>query len=80
MWKVFAGIMAEQVYIAEQGNMNILQSRETKVQLILDKMVMENCKRRMANFCVAQIDYAKAYDTVLRIWILQYLKTFKVAN
>ena len=56
------------------------QSRGTKDELMIDKMVMKSCKRRMTNLSVAWIDYTKAYDMVPHTWILQYLKIFKVAN
>ena len=56
------------------------KSRGTKDQLMIDKIVMKNCKRIMKNLSVAWIDYTKAYDMVLHTWILQCLKIFKVAN
>ena len=56
------------------------KSRGTIDQLMIDKIVMKNCKRIMKNLSVAWIDYTKAYDMVLHTWILQCLKIFKVAN
>ena len=56
------------------------KSRGTKDQLMIDKIVMKNCKRIMKNLSVAWIYYTKAYDMVLHTWILQCLKIFKVAN
>ena len=32
------------------------QNRRTKDQLVIDKMVMKNCKRRMTNLIVVWID------------------------
>ena len=56
------------------------QSRGTKDQLMIDKMIMKNCKRRMKNLSVAWIDYEKAYELVPHTWILQYLKILKVTD
>ena len=61
MWKVFTRILAEQVYghiereklLPDEQNGCRRKSRGTKDQLMIDKMVMENCKRRMKNFSVA---------------------------
>ena len=35
-------------------------SRGTKDQLIIDKMIVEDCKRRLTSMAVAWIDYRKA--------------------
>ena len=56
------------------------QSRGTKGKLMIGKMVMKNCKRKMTNLSVAWIDYTKVYDMVPHTWILQCLKISKVAN
>ena len=40
------------------------QSRGTVDQLMIDKMVMKNCKRKMTNLSVAWINYMKVYDMV----------------
>ena len=69
----------EKLFLNEQKGCR-RQSRGTKDQLILDKMVIKNCKKRMTNLNVAWIDYKKAYNMIPHTWILQYLKIFKVAN
>ena len=53
------------------------QSRGTKDQLMIYKMVMKNCKRKLINLSVVWIDYTTAYP---HSWILQCLKIFKVVD
>ena len=65
MWKLFTGIIAEEIYSHLESN-NALpveqkgcrkKSRGTKDQLLIDKMILTNCKKRMTNSCLAWIDY-----------------------
>ena len=88
MWKVLTGIVSESVYhhleseklLPEEQKGCRKNSRGTKDQLMIDKMVMKNCKRRLTNLCVAWIDYKKAYDMVPHSWILACLRMFKLAD
>ena len=71
------GIFAEEMYdhletnklLPEEQKGCRRKSRGTKDQLLIDKMVIKNCKRRMTNLCLAWIDYKKAYDMVPHSWI-----------
>ena len=56
------------------------QSRGTKDQLMIDKMLMKNVKRRMTTLNVAWRDYKKAYNLIPHTWNLQYLKICNVAD
>ena len=38
------------------------RSRGTKDQLLIDKAILKDCKRRNTNLAMAWIDYRKAYD------------------
>ena len=40
------------------------KSRDTKDQLLIDKMVLADCKRKHENLAMAWVDYKKAYDMV----------------
>ena len=88
MWKVLTGIVSESLYrhleseklLPEEQKECRKESRGTKDQLMIDKMVMKNCRRRLTNLCVAWIDYKKAYDMVPHSWILTCLTMFKVAD
>ena len=40
------------------------KSRGTEDQLLIDKTVLKDCKKRHASLCMAWIDYKTAYDLV----------------
>ena len=40
------------------------RSRGTKDQLLIDKAILEDCKKRHTNLAMAWIDYRNAYDMV----------------
>ena len=43
-----------------------------KDQLMINKMILENCKKRKRNLSSAWIDYKKAFDSVPHEWILRF--------
>ena len=49
-------------------------SRGTEDQLLIDKMVLRDCRRRHINLSMAWIDCKKAFDTVPHSWILECLE------
>ena len=51
----------------------------TKNQLLIDKAVIRNCKRRKTNLNIAWIDFRKAYDMVPQAWITKALKLIRAA-
>ena len=59
-------------------------SRGTKDQLLIDKTVLRDCKRRhtiiYSNLAMAWVDYRKAYDFVSHSWIKECLKLFGAAE
>ena len=68
MWKLLTGIIAEERYDF-LGREKILPdeqkgcrkgSRGTKDQLLIDKTVLKDCKRRKTDLAMAWIDYKKA--------------------
>jgi hypothetical protein len=78
MWKLFTGLIADSIYHHLDRN-NLLpaeqkgckkKSRGCKEQLLIDKMILKNCKRRKRNLAMTFIDYKKAYDSVPHSWIL----------
>ena len=46
---------------------------------MINKMVLENCKKRKRNLNCAWIHYKKPFDSVPHEWILRSLKLFKVS-
>ena len=53
--------------------------RGTKYQLLIDKMVMNDCKKRHTNLGIAWIDYKKAY-MIPHSWILESLELAQVSE
>ena len=56
------------------------KSRGTKDQLLIDKMIIRNCKRRLTGLGKAWVDYNKAYDMVPHSWIRKCMLMFGVAG
>ena len=50
-----------------------------KDQLMTNKMILENCKKRKHNLSCTWIDYQKAFDSVSHECILRSLELFKVS-
>ena len=88
LWKLFTGIISDEIYKHLEVNKALpdeqkgcrRSSRGTKDQLLIDKMVMRNCKRRQVNLSMVWIDYRKAYDMVPHSWIRKTLEMCGVAE
>ena len=50
-----------------------------KDQLMINKMILENCKKRKRNLSCAWIYYKEAFDSVPHEWIQRSLELFKVS-
>ena len=82
MWKLLIGVMGEKLchHLERNGLLTDEQkgcrkgSRERKDELLVDKAILKNCRRRLTNLSMAWIDYKKAYDMVPHSWILKCLK------
>lgn len=86
MWKLLTGTIGESVYshleekiLPPEQKGSRKGCRGTKEQLMIDKMVMKNC-RRVTNLAVCWIDFKKAYDMVPHSWIKQCMEWFGVAD
>ena len=88
MWKVLAGVIANSLY-EHLENSSIIpaeqkgckrNSRGTKDQLLIDKMVLKNCKKRLTNLCISWIDYKKAYDMIPHSWLIKCMEIFNLAE
>ena len=83
----FRPILAEQLYehLEKSNSLPWEQkrcrkgSRGTKDQLLIDKIIVKDCKRRLTSLAVAWIDYRKSYDMVPHSWILKCMEMFGVA-
>ena len=56
------------------------RSRGTKDQLLIDKMVLTDCKRKHKNLAMGWVDYMKANNMVPHSWIIESLKMVQVAE
>ena len=88
MFKLFTGILTTKIfnflkekllYLVEQKG-NAKNSRGTNDQLLIDKMVLKNCRQRKTNLFMAWIDYKKAFDSLPHSWISQCLKFFGICE
>ena len=88
MWKILTGMIAGEVYKYFEKE-NILRdeqkgcrkgSRGTKDQLLIDKAVLTDCKRRKTNLSMAWLDYRNAYDLVPHSWISECLEIVGIAT
>ena len=88
LWKLLTGIVNEKVY-DHLSQQNLLpeeqegcprRTRRTKDQLLIDKAVVRNSRRRKANLNVGWTDFQKAYDMVPHSWILNTLELVGTAR
>ena len=86
-YKLLKSILTDKTYShLEQNDLFPLEqkgcrrgSNGCKHQLMINKMILENCKKRKRNLSCAWIDYKKAFDSVPHEWILRSLELFKVS-
>ena len=87
-FKLMTAILAEAIQnhleqnglIPEEQKENRRKSRGTKDQLLIDKMILQNAKRRKTNLHVAWIDYKKAFDSLPHSWITKSLEMLGVSS
>ena len=87
MWKLMTRTIAGSVYnfldvnnklpVEQKGYKK--KSRGTKDQLLIDKTIMRDCRKRHANLGMAWIDYKKAYMAP-HSWILESLELVQVSD
>ena len=88
MWEYLTGMLSEQLYEhVDSSDMLPLEQKGcrkethgTKDQLPIDRMVLENCKKRHTNLAMAYVDYKKAYDMIPHSWILKGLQLVGAAD
>ena len=85
-YKLLTGLIADKVYehldfnnFLEEEQKGCRRNRQgTKHQLLINKSVLEDCKKRARNLSMAWIDYKKAYDSVPHSWIIRCLDLYKI--
>ena len=56
------------------------KSRGAKDQLLIDKTIPHDCRKRHTNLGMASIDFKKANDMVPHSWILESLELVQVSE
>ena len=56
------------------------KSRGTKNQLLIDKTVLKDCKKRHTKLSMACIDYRKAFDLLSHSWVNECMEMFGIAE
>ena len=88
MWKLMTGVIAESMYTFLDEN-KILpgekkrcrrESRGTKDQLLIDRMVLRHCKKRHTNLAITWVDYRKAYDMMPHSWIIECPEFLQISD
>ena len=88
MWKPLTDIISEDIYCFRE-NKNLLpeekkgcrrKSRGTKDQLLMDKTILKDCRKRRTNLAMAWIDYRNAYHFVPYSWILECFDMLGIAE
>ena len=88
MWKLMTGMIADQMYnylerenlLPDEKRGSRQKSRGTKDQLLIDKTILKDCRKRLTNLAMAWTDYNKAYDFVPHSWIGECMEMFGVAG
>ena len=88
VWKLLTGVTAEEIYDYLEQEKLLLEeqkgcgrgSRGTKDQLLIDKTVLKDCKKKHISLSMAWIDYKKAYDFVTQSWINECMELFGIAD
>jgi hypothetical protein len=88
MWKLMTGTIADEMYeylenehlLPDEQKGCRRKSRGTKDQLLIDKTILKDCRKRHTNLAMAWIDYKKAYDFVPHSWVNECMEIFGIAE
>ena len=88
IWRLMTGAIAESIYnfldvndklpVEQKGCWK--KRRGIKDQLLIDKMILHDCRKRHTNLGMAWIDCKKAFDMVPHSWILESLELVQVSD
>ena len=86
MYKTLTSIITDRIYLYLEENRLLPNEQKgckrgsygCKDQLLVNKMIMEDCKTRKKNLTTSWIDYRKAFDSVPHSWIVKALDLYKV--
>ena len=78
IWKLLTGIISGKTYdhleenrlLPEEQKGSRRKCQGTKDQLVIDRYILQNCRKRKTSLSMAWVDYKKAYDMVRHSWII----------
>ena len=84
-YKVLPSILTERSYthitknniLPEEQRGCVRNSYGSKDHLLINKMIIENCKKMKKNLSMSWIDFRKAYDSFPHSWILKTLQMYR---
>ena len=85
-FKILTSVITDRLYNhLEKESIMTLEQRGGKKncygcidQLMINNVILENCKKKKKNLSTAWIDYKKAFDSVPHSWILACLRMYKI--
>ena len=88
MWKLLTGVLAKEMYNYLEQEKILPQEQKgckrescgTKDQLLIDRTVLKNFKKRHTNLFMVWIYYRKAYELVLHSWVNECVEMFGTAE
>ena len=88
MWKLLTGVLAKEMYnyleqekiLPQEQKGCKRESRGTKDQLLIDRTVLKDFKKRHFNLSMVWIYYRKAYDLLLHSWVNECVEMFGTAE
>ena len=86
-YKILTSIITERMYTLLEENSILPQEQKgckrnsygCKDHFLINKMILENCRKKNRNLNTAWIDYKKALDSVLHEWILKAIEFYKIS-
>ena len=86
-YKILTSVLTDRMYTFMEANKLFPLEQKgckrgsygCKDQLLINRMLMENCQKNHRNLSMAWIDYRKAFDSVPHGWILRALDIFKLS-
>ena len=85
-YKLFTGLVADSIYEHLSSGTYLEKEQAgcrrkcfgTKDQLLINKTIIEDCRKRQRNLSMAWIDYQKAFDSVPHSWLLRCLELYNI--
>ena len=86
-YKVLTSIITERTY-SHLEEINLMPAEQKgckkgsygcKDQLLINKMILEECQNKRKNLSTAWIDYRKAFDSIPHSWIIKAMQMYKVS-